>query len=109
LIVPRALSKTSTQRIPLVYLLSAAFPAQSGCFGVVKMLSAGYGSMLSDWTLLLLLTPLLNGSLVVRVSLKKTLSEVLMLSKRQRSLIEEAVALEFEDAKEGLKKTSRIW
>ncbi len=73
------------------------------------MLSAGYGSMLSDWTLLLLLTPLLNGSLVVRVSLKKTLSEVLMLSKRQRSLIEEAVALEFEDAKEGLKKTSRIW
>lgn len=53
------------------------------------MLSAGYGSMLSDWTLLLLLTPLLNGSLVVRVSLKKTLSEVLMLSKRQRSLIEE--------------------
>ena len=32
-----------------------------------------------------------------------------MLSKRQRSLIEEAVALEFEDAKEGLKKTSRIW
>ncbi len=67
------------------------------------MLSAGYGSMLSDWTLLLLLTPLLNGNLVVRVSLKKTLSEVLMLSKRQRSLIEEAVALEFEDAKDGLK------
>ncbi|HBN8144588.1 TPA: RepA [Pseudomonas aeruginosa] len=48
---------------------------------------------------MLLSIPLLSGNLVVRGSLRKLLSEVLMLSKRQRSLIEEAVALEFEDAK----------
>lgn len=63
------------------------------------MLTGGFSSMLSGLTLLLLLALLLNGNLVDPGNLSKLLSEVPMLSKRQRSLIDEAIALEFEDAK----------
>lgn len=62
------------------------------------MLTGGYSSMLSRLRLLPLFVQLLSGNLVGLGSLRALLSEVLMLSKRQWSLIEEAVALEFEDA-----------